>query len=85
MVIGDGDFLSNAFLGNGGNLNLGLNIVNWLSQNDPFINIPAKTSPDRSLQLSPLASWAIGFGFLIVLPALLIGSGVVIWFQRRKR
>jgi ABC-type uncharacterized transport system involved in gliding motility auxiliary subunit len=85
VVIGDGDFLSNAFLGNGGNLNLGLNIINWLSQNDPFINIPAKTSPDRSLQLSPMASWVIGFGFLIVLPLLLIGSGVVIWFQRRKR
>ena len=31
VVIGDGDFLSNTYLGNGGNLKLGLNIVNWLS------------------------------------------------------
>lgn len=85
LVVGDGDFLSNAFLGNGGNLNLGLNVINWLSQNDQFINIPAKTSPDRDLQLTPLASGIIGFGFLIVLPVALIGSGVLIWWRRRQR
>ncbi|WP_434132231.1 GldG family protein [Methylocaldum sp. GT1BB] len=85
VVIGDGDFLSNAFLGNGGNLDLGLNIVHWLSQNEALINIPAKTAPDRKLELSPVASGVIAIGFLIALPAGLIGTGAAIWFKRRRR
>jgi len=85
VVIGDGDFLSNAFLGNGGNLDLGLNIIHWLSQNEAFINIPAKTAADRKLELSPVASGAIAIGFLIALPVGLIGTGAAIWFRRRRR
>jgi ABC-type uncharacterized transport system involved in gliding motility auxiliary subunit len=85
VVIGDGDFLSNAFLGNGGNLDLGVNIVQWLSRSDALINIPAKTAPDRKLELSPLASGVIGAGFLFVLPLALIGTGAAIWFKRRRR
>lgn len=83
VVVGDGDFLSNAFLGNGGNLELGLNMIQWLSHGDALINIPAKVAPDRKLQLSPLASGTIAVGFLFVLPILLIGTGAWIWFKRR--
>ena len=32
VILGDGDFLSNTYFANQGNLNLGLNIVNWLNQ-----------------------------------------------------
>jgi ABC-type uncharacterized transport system involved in gliding motility auxiliary subunit len=84
-VIGDGDFLANAYLGNGGNLALGMNLVNWLAHDDSFINISVKTAVDRSLQLSPLAQGIIGIGFLFALPALLAGSGLFIWWRRRKR
>lgn len=85
VMIADSDFLANGFLGLGGNLQLGLNIVNWLSGDDRLIDIPARTAPDLSLQLSRFAMGAIGFGFLLVLPALLIASGVFIWFGRRRR
>jgi ABC-type uncharacterized transport system involved in gliding motility auxiliary subunit len=85
VVMGDGDFLSNAYLGNGGNLNLGLNLINWLSQTDQFINIGAKTAPDRTLNLSPIASGTIALGFLFLLPIALIGTGATIWFKRRRR
>lgn len=85
VVVGDGDFLSNSFLGNGGNLDLGINIVQWLSRGDALINIPAKTAPDRKLELSAVASGTIAVGFLFVLPLALVGTGAAIWFQRRRR
>ena len=84
VVVGDGDFLSNTYLGNGGNLELGLNMAQWLSRGDALINIPARIAPDRNLQLSPLASGVIAVGFLFALPILLIGTGGLIWFKRRR-
>ena len=84
VIIGDGDFLSNAFLGNAGNLDLGFNIFNWLSNDDDFIAIPAKTAPDNQLQLSTIDQAIIGFGFLLILPLGLIGGGVYVWWTRRK-
>lgn len=85
VVIGDGDFLANTYLGNGGNLNLGLNIIHWLSQNDQFINLPAKTAPDKTLDLSNLATVLIFTVFLLLIPLALFGAGVLIWLKRRRR
>jgi len=83
IVIGDGDFLSNQYLGNAGNQDLGLNLANWLSGDDSFINISAKTSNDLSLEFSSSTAGIIGLVF-ILLPLLLLASGFVIW-QRRRR
>ena len=85
VVMGDGDFVSNTYLGNGDNLNLGLNIVNWLSHDDQLIAIRARTAPDTTLNLSFTASLLIGFGFLFVLPLALLIAGLTIWLKRRKR
>lgn len=84
-VIADADFLSNQYLGNGANLDLGNRLLNWLSHDDSFIRIPQRTAPDTALELTPFMSALIGFGFLLVLPAALLGSGIVIWWRRRKR
>lgn len=85
VVLGDGDFLSNAYLGNGGNLNLGMNIMNWLSHDDALIAIPVKTAPDLNLTLSPVASGIIAVTFLFGIPLLLAGSGLLIWMRRRRQ
>ncbi len=85
VVVADGDFLSNGFLGLGGNQQLALNIANWLSSDDVLLDIPARTAPDLSLQLSRTGTAVIGFGFLLLLPAMLFGSGLLIWLRRRRR
>ena len=85
VVVGDGDFLSNAYLGNVGNLDIGLRMINWLFHDDRFINIPTKIAADKSLQLSPIAVGIIGFGFLIAIPLLLLGTGIYIWRKRKQR
>ncbi|MCX8049366.1 MAG: GldG family protein [Methylohalobius sp.] len=83
-VIGDGDFLANAYLGNGNNLDLGLNLIRWLTHNDQLITIPARTAPDNRLDLSSSAMALIGLGFLIFLPLTLVSCGFLIWWQRRR-
>ena len=85
IVVGDGDFLSNAFIGNVGNLDMGIRMINWLIHNDRFINIPPKTAPDKNLELTPMAVAIIGFGFLIVVPLSLITAGLIIWRKRKNR
>jgi len=85
IVIGDADFISNAFLGNGGNIDLGLNLFNWLNHDDTFITITARTTGDVNLELGKVAQIVIGFGFLFGVPLLLLGSGLAIWWRRRNR
>ncbi len=53
VVVGNGHFLSNQFLGNGGNLELGVNLVNWLAGDDALITIQPRPSRDSSLELGP--------------------------------
>ena len=84
VAIGDGDFLTNAYIGNVGNLEMGLRIVNWLIHDDRFINIPAKNAIDTQLQFTKTTVAIIGFGFLIVLPCLLMGTGFFIWRKRKQ-
>ena len=85
VVIGDGDFLSNAYLGNQGNQDLGYNILNWLSHDDNFIAIPVAVAPDKELTMSKTLGTIIGLFFLVLLPLLLLASGIYIWLKRRKQ
>ncbi|MDQ7090715.1 MAG: Gldg family protein [Methylococcales bacterium] len=83
IIIGDGDFLSNTFLGNVGNLNLGLRLFNWLIHDDQFIDIPVKIAHDKSLHLTTLSIALMGFGFLFVIPLSLVATGFFIWYKRK--
>jgi len=84
VAIGDGDFLSNAFLGNGGNREFGQRVFDWLLQDDALIDIPDKGAPDRQLHLSQTALGMIGLGFLAALPLALALIGGIIWWRRRR-
>lgn len=85
IVVGDGDFLSNTFLGNGGNLTLGLNIFNWLSYDEHFLSIPIQHRNDIILDISAANLSLLGAFFLFIMPAILIFSGSFIWLRRRHR
>lgn len=84
VILGDGDFLSNTYLGNQGNLNLGHNIFNWVSNDDDFISIPSSTAVDSQLNVSELMGAIIGLFTLVLLPLGLLISGVLIWYKRRS-
>lgn len=85
IIVGDADFLANSYLGNGSNLEIGINLVNWLSHDDRLISISPRPAPDTRLELSPTEQLVIAIFFLLALPLGLLISGLRIWLQRRKR
>ncbi|MGQ0501007.1 MAG: GldG family protein [Panacagrimonas sp.] len=85
VLVGDADFLADATLGQLGNEQLGLNIVQWLASRDSQINIDVPKAPDTELYLPNWAVILLSVGFVILLPLLLIGTGVTRWVLRRRR
>ncbi|SEP00918.1 ABC-type uncharacterized transport system involved in gliding motility, auxiliary component [Luteibacter sp. UNC138MFCol5.1] len=85
VVIGDGDFLSNTYVGNGGNRALGERILDWLLGDDVLVDLPARGAPDRVISLSQDGLNAVTFGFLVFLPLVLLALGVGIAWRRRRR
>lgn len=85
VIIGDSDFLADGYIGAGANLNLGLNIFNWLIGDDDLISVEVKASPDTRLQLNDTQLMIIAFGFFFIMPLLLLIAGFSIWYRRKNR
>jgi ABC-type uncharacterized transport system involved in gliding motility auxiliary subunit len=83
VVVGDSDFASNSAIGIQGNRDLALNITNWLAQQENLIAIRPKDPQDRKIQLTEDQSQRIFWLALLVIPGLLIGTGVRVWWKRR--
>ncbi len=83
-VIGDGDFLANSYLANAGNQDLGLALVRWLTGEDQLIGIPAAEADDQELHLSKPAIAVISLGSLIVLPLMLLSTGLLLAWRRNR-
>lgn len=84
VIIGDADFLSNAYLGNGANLALGQSIMHWLTANDHLVNIPQREATSQQLHWSVGSIAILAMGYLFLLPLLLLLSGLVIYWRRRR-
>ncbi|BFI94743.1 MAG: Gldg family protein [Rhodanobacter sp.] len=84
VVVGDGDFLSNAYLGQGGNRALGERIFNWLLGDDALVDLPREGVPDRVLRIGQGELNAATIGFMAVLPLLLLVLGGLIAWRRRR-
>lgn len=84
VVVGSGHFLANMYLGNGGNLDLGVNMINWLAGDDRLIAIQPRSAADTSLDLSKAALLTIVIVFLVAVPLASVGAGAWIWWRRRR-
>jgi len=83
VVVGSGSFLANAYSGNGGNLDLGINMVNWLTHEEHLITTQPRATLDSAITLSKTLLSVISIGFVIVVPLLLIVIGGALWWRRR--
>ena len=84
VVVGSGSFLANAYSGNGGNLDLGINMVNWLANEEHLITVQPRATIDSAIILSKIQLNVISYSFLIVLPLLLGATGLWLWWRRKN-
>ena len=84
VVVGNGAFLSNSFAGNGGNVDLGVNMINWLASDEQLITLQPRAAKDSNIILTKMQLNFISVGFLLGVPLLLAGFGTYIWWRRRR-
>lgn len=83
VVVGTGSFLANIYSGNGGNLDLGVNVVNWLAKEERLITVQPHAAKDDKITLSKNQLTTISVSFLVLLPLLLIAIGTLQWWRRK--
>lgn len=84
ILVGDGDFLSNAHLDQGANQVLALRMVRWLLGREDLVEIPAAPPVGATLQLTPARALGISLGVLLIMPLLLAGLGLIIYWRRAR-
>ena len=83
VVVGDSDFISNGALGTQGNQDLALNMANWLVQQEELIAIRPRDPDDRRINLTADQRTVVGYTTLIIVPLLLVGNAIRVWWRRR--
>jgi gliding motility-associatede transport system auxiliary component len=89
VVMGNANFLSNTFVTNGGNLDFGVNIVNWLTGDDELITIQPMPLKDANVTIPNTSSgraiaWTVFHGFQYFIPLGFFVAGFWLWWRRRK-
>jgi ABC-type uncharacterized transport system involved in gliding motility auxiliary subunit len=83
VTIGDSDFAANYAVRIQGNQDLFLNMINWLAQQENLIAIRPKPPSDSRLTITQRQATATLWMSLLVIPALVFGTGVYTWWRKR--
>lgn len=83
-VFGDSDFAANGAIGIQGNSDLALNTINWLAQQDALIAIRPREPEDRRITLTADQQMRINLIALLIIPGIVLGTGVYTWWNRRN-
>jgi len=82
IVIGDSSFMSNSYLGLG-NLDFFLNAVNWAVGVENLVSIRPKTIDYEPLYLTSDQFRLVLYSTVIIVPALVLLTGMVVYLRRR--
>ncbi|MCI0454076.1 MAG: GldG family protein [Candidatus Dadabacteria bacterium] len=83
-VFGSVDFASNRFFDFSGNSDFFLNTINWVSGDEDLISIRPSLAKEGKLTLSGNQMRIIFSITVIVLPAIVLFSGIAVWWKRRN-
>ncbi len=83
VVIGNSEFAANKWAGLQRNGDLFMNTVNWLAQDVDLISIRPKSPTNRRVTFAETQQRELTWFSLLLLPGIVILSGVYIWWKRR--
>jgi len=81
-VFTDADFLSNAYIAQYSNAQMGLNVMKWLSELDYEVFAQSSDIKIERLDLTSSQKRSV-VGILFVVPCVIISAGVWRWARRR--
>ena len=84
VVYGGTSFITNQFVQQMGNLDLGLNAFNWVAMQENKISIHPKEEDARVMNLSNVAANAITYLTVWIMPLSILVIGGLIWYRRRS-
>jgi len=89
VVMGNANFLSNTFITNGGNLDFGINMINWLAGDDNLITIQPMPLKDINVSIPDtdkgrIVAWTVFHGFQYFIPLGFMIAGFYLWWKRRR-
>ena len=83
VVVGDSDFIANQAINSAGNRDLGLNMDNWLAQQEDLIAIRPRDPADRRITLTQDQSNWMFWTAIFIIPGLLFANAFRVWWKRR--
>ena len=84
VLVGDSDFLVDDVLSQIPNGQFFfLNAVNWLAEDESLIAIGPKNNVPRNIRLTTIQEGVVCFGSLILIPAVIVIAGILVWLKRR--
>ncbi|WP_295390365.1 GldG family protein [uncultured Thiodictyon sp.] len=84
LLVGDGDFLSNAQINAYGNRALGLKLLRWVSGEESLLALPPNPGPAAGLVLNRTRRLLLGLGSLVLLPGLFLTAGLTMRWMRAR-
>ena len=83
VAVGSAGFASNYGLSLGGNQDLLLNMMNWLSSDEDLISIRPRDPDSTPIDMTSGEMWRIFIGSILLLPLVIVVTGVWTWWGRR--
>ncbi|HTL48570.1 MAG TPA: Gldg family protein [Verrucomicrobiae bacterium] len=84
IVVGDSDFITNAYVDLSGNEDLALRMIHWLAKDDRAVAIPQKTLRYKPLFMTPVQQRIVLALAILGFPAFYLLSGMLRIFIRQK-
>jgi len=85
VVFGDVDFITNQFIGLGGNKQLIRNTINYLGARRDFIFIKKEHKAVEPLLLTNFQKKIVFWVPVVVMPTIVLLLAILVWFRRRAR
>ena len=83
IVAGDGDFLADAWIGNGGNRELANRLFNWSVADTEMLGIDAPQASDTQLNMTRTSKFVLAGVALLLLPGLMFSAATSVWYRRQ--